>query len=667
LQTFEAYHELLPDPARVPPTGTSEGLPPQPVRPFRKDDYQIPLRTQSSWGWYETEGREKFDPERASSSYFNGRRMVRYLDRMGLYRPEDDIPLELEPAAWLHFNPRRLHLGRLTLAGHGRFITPRRPDELEKKRLSLDLFSGIVEAEYLLQGVPVRVRTTVDPTQDLIATRVESELLAAGLAVEWTFDHQKDELAVFESEPKTTTRWEVGRGAVTAHRGVGGTTYTAELATSGDVEMDATGNGVIAHTSGPVLNVTVRLTRGEASFRGPHPRPTTGQVFDRSRAWWANFWNSGAAVSFEGSGSPEAFELERRTVLSQYLTAVNCAGSTPPQETGLTLNSWSGKFHLEMHWWHAAHFALWGRPEFLERSLDWYHQILPAAHAHARKQGYEGARWPKQTDPSGVESPSQIGAFIIWQEPHIIYLLELLRCRGKDADFIRRHLPLVEATAEFMVDFVVEGERGFELPPPLVPAQETYYPERTVTANPTFELAYWAWALTVANEWRRLAGKNADPHWARVADAMRSPALMPDDTYAAISNAPYLIREDHPSMLMAYGWLPPTPLIDAPTMRRTLSAVEREWDFQSTWGWDFPVMSMTASRLGSLDRALGHLLRDTPKNHYLPNGHNPQRPGFLPIYLPSNGGLLAAIAHIVKAHAAGAVLPDGWAITAEGF
>ena len=61
-----------------------------------------------------------------------------------------------------------------------------------------------------------------------------------------------------------------------------------------------------------------------------------------------------------------AKELERRVVLSQYLTRVNSAGSTPPQETGYTLNSWYGKHHHEMRWWHQAHFALWKRPHLLQ-------------------------------------------------------------------------------------------------------------------------------------------------------------------------------------------------------------------------------------------------------------------------------------------------------------
>jgi hypothetical protein len=47
-------------------------------------------------------------------------------------------------------------------------------------------------------------------------------------------------------------------------------------------------------------------------------------------------------VDLSGSRDPRAMELERRIVLSQYQTAIQCAGSLPPQETGLTCNSWFG-------------------------------------------------------------------------------------------------------------------------------------------------------------------------------------------------------------------------------------------------------------------------------------------------------------------------------------
>eukprot|EP01036_Dinobryon_divergens_P037516 gene37516-49100_t len=96
----------------------------------------------------------------------------------------------------------------------------------------------------------------------------------------------------------------------------------------------------------------------------------------------------------------------------QYLMKVKAAGSFAPQEEGLFSNSWNGKSHLEMHPWHAAHFALWGRPQLLEKSLAWYVGFLPQAKARATEQGLEGAWWTKRIGPAGGDSPFKVSPFI---------------------------------------------------------------------------------------------------------------------------------------------------------------------------------------------------------------------------------------------------------------
>jgi hypothetical protein len=83
--------------------------------------------------------------------------------------------------------------------------------------------------------------------------------------------------------------------------------------------------------------------------------------------------------------------------------------------------------------------------------------------------------------------------------------------------------------------------------------------------------------------------------------------------------------------------------VDRETMRRTLKRVMNEWQWDKTWGWDYPLTAMTAARLGETKIAIDALLMNAEKNRYLPNGHNYQRPN-LPCYLPGNGGLLYAIA-----------------------
>lgn len=661
LQSFPDFHELIPDPRRVPRDGFS-GLPEQRARPFDADDFQIPLRTQSSWGWYSTRPDREVELLDAATPYRTHRGVVPYLDRMGLQRAADPIADEFVSGAWFHFNPRRAHLGRLALVGP-ESVPLADPRALADLHCELDLATGAIISTYSIDGEAVRVVTVADPDQHRFATRVESALLRHGWGVAWVFDAQPDDLAPFEEPLRTRTHWrETASGCWSAHRVVEDSQYFVDVRTNGVLHRQ--GESIVASTGSAALEVVVGLAPDEDAI----PAAASFQdVRDCASAWWDEYWHRGGFVSLSGSTDERADELERRIVLSQYLVAVNAAGATPPAESGLTYNTWSGKFHLEMHWWHAAHFPLWGRGDLLERSLGWYHEALDAAVRTARWQGYRGARWPKQTDPSARESPSNIGVFLLWQQPHIIHLLELLRAEGRDDEFLRQHYPLVEATAEFMVDFVAEQDGAFFLPPPLIPAQESYLVDRVTNADPTFELAYWAWALRIAGEWRQRLGLEPNEEWARVADGMREPALLPDGTYAALATPPMMVRKDHPSMLMALGWLPDTDLIDPDRMADTLDAVWEEWDLQSSWGWDYPVLAMTAARLGRVGQALEALVLPSPKNVFLVNGHNPQMPGFLTLYLPANGGLLAAIAHIVAAVDRGHDLPDGWSLTAEGM
>jgi hypothetical protein len=333
-------------------------------------------------------------------------------------------------------------------------------------------------------------------------------------------------------------------------------------------------------------------------------------------------------------------------VLAQYLTAIQCAGRYPPQETGLTCNSWEGKFHLEMHWWHAAHFALWNRLPLLEKSLGYYQTILPRARATAKRQGYAGARWPKMTDPTGAESPSSVGPFLIWQQPHPIFYAELCYRGRPHRQTLEQFKEVVMATAEFMASYPArdESRQRFVLGPVLQGAQEIFPKDHTL--NPTFELAYWRWGLETAQRWRERLGLQRNTNWDRVLKELASSAREEDKyLFAETATGTYSQGKwtnDHPSVTGAYGMLP-GPGIDAATMQRTLDWIWGHWNWPDTWGWDYPLLAMCAARLGQPERAVDALLLDTPKNHYALNGHNYQRPG-LTLYLPGNGGLLYASA-----------------------
>jgi hypothetical protein len=86
------------------------------------------------------------------------------------------------------------------------------------------------------------------------------------------------------------------------------------------------------------------------------------------------------------------------------------------------------------------------------------------------------------------------------------------------------------------------------------------------------------------------------------------------------------------------------------------------------------MIAMTAARLGEPQRAVDVLLKsDSPNNVYTPDGHNRQR-GDLPVYLPGNGALLAAVAMMAAGwdgaptHDAPGFPHDGtWTVRSEGL
>jgi len=246
--------------------------------------------------------------------------------------------------------------------------------------------------------------------------------------------------------------------------------------------------------------------------------------------------------------------------------------------------------------------------------------------------------------PEGRDSPSPIGPLLIWQQPHPIFYAELCYLTHRDHATLKRYADIVFETAAFMSSYAYfDARRGkYVLGPPVIPAQENHPPRETW--NPTFELAYWVFALRVAQRWRQRLGMNRIGDWDKVIDGL-APLPVRDGVYLAHENCPQTYTErnrDHPSMLGALGILP-GDAVDRETMRRTLLKTMKEWQWAETWGWDYPMTAMTAARLGETKIALDALLMTTEKNRYLPNGHNWQRPN-LPCYLPGNGGLLYAIA-----------------------
>jgi hypothetical protein len=603
-----------------------------------------PLGTLSDWGWHTIPNTNDWSIDTFHFKEFT--------NLNGSLVPYADVPhnQQTPEIKWLRENPHRLHLGQVGFVLKKSDGSLAQPNDLTNISQELDLWNGEIISHFKFGGEPVDVETICARDFDEIAVRVKSPLVKSRrLTIQIHFPYGTGETKTADwSHPDAHETRLLQRESDQAQfsRKLDNDTYFVAAKWTGGATLVQTAKHQFQISPNGESEEMALVCAFSPTNLLPEILPQFPQVKSAASNHWNQFWQTGGAIDLFGSKDPRWFELERRIVLSEYLTAIQDAGKYPPAETGLTYNTWEGKFHLEMHFWHEAHFALWDRLPLLEKSLDYYQNILRRAEGTARKQGYAGARWPKMTSPSGAESPSPVGPFLVWQEPHPIFYAELCYRAHQDRATLEKFKDVVFQTADFMASYPAWDKKGkrYVLGPILQCAQEIFPKDKTL--NPTFELTYWRWALETAQTWRTRLGLPREKQWDAVLRDLAQPPIA-DGKYLFTETTPDCYTNpkwnaDHPAVVGALSFVP-GPGIDNTTMRNTFAWIWRDWNWPATWGWDYPLLAMTAARLGDPDRAVDALLLDSPKNHYGLNGHVYQRPG-LTIYLPANGGLLYAVA-----------------------
>jgi hypothetical protein len=621
----------------------------------------VPLGTQSEWGWHSFPNTNNYKEEGALKTYHLNGRDVKYMVQWN--SPEQNK----NASNYFRQNLHRLHLANIGLEIIKKDGSIFKAADVKNIHQRLNMFTGQLHSKFTVDEEPVEVITFCHQQQDIIGVKIISSLI------------QKEKISVRIRLPYPTGGWaDMGNNFTDDNKHQSSISLPTKQSAIINHQLDTTQYliGLKWKTAATIKNVRdhyyLLTPSAAASFEfscifSENNKsvviPSYEKIKTNSISSWASFWQRGAAVDFTGSTDTRAKELERRIVLSQYLTKIQCEGSNPPQETGLTYNSWYGKPHIEMHWWHAVHFALWGRIDLLEKTLAWYNKAAPTAKAIAQRQGYDGVRWQKMTDNDGREVPSSIGAFLIWQQPHYIYFTELVYRQKTNLKTLNRYKDLVFATADFMASFARYDSftKKYVLGKGLIAAQERF--KADTTFNPTYELAYWHWALSTAQLWRERLHLQRNKKWDEVINNL-SPLPIQDDKYlftesASDSYTNPEFKTDHPSVLGALGMAPETPMVNKTIMQNTFNWIWDNWSWNETWGWDFPMTAMTATRLGQPEKAIDALLMPITTNTYLNNGHNYQD-GRLTIYLPGNGGLLSAIAMMCAGY-------DGNTITNPGI
>ena len=598
----------------------------------------------SNWAWH------KFPPEMDPSKLeptmldSNGRKVPYEYSTVEFGGSQDQAEL----VRWMIANPHRVNLAKLGFIITKKDGSATTYDDVQNAVQKVDMYRGVIESTYEIEGVPVKVTTVAHPEIDAFAVKVESDKIADGtMGISIAFPYASDGAfsngADWSKPDKHSTKADITPNGATFERKMDDTKYWVRLKTGGkaDVEQNSEHHFSIMPEKGKKEMTAV------VQFSPEKPKgklPNFNDTFAKSVDHWQNFWETGGAIDLSESTDPRWFELERRVVLSQYVLAVNEAGSLPPQESGLVNNGWWGKFHYEMIWWHGTHYFLWDRDN-LAKYMNVYPENLETWKKLAEKQGYDGVRWPKTIGgKSQWEWPNHINPVLIWQQPHPIFFAELDYRNHPTKETLEKWKDVVLETADFMASYAFynKEEGRYVLGPPLNVVSENCDP--LTTQNPTFELSYWRTGLRLAQEWRKRLGMEENPKYNDVI-AKLSPLPVQDGVYVSWENIPDMWTRynfEHPGLIGPYGMLPGDG-VDVPTMDKTFKKVMETWRLDQTWGWDFPMLSMCAAKLGHYDTAIDLLLnyeRFHVEQHGLVGGGGP-----FP-YFPGNGGLLYAVAFL---------------------
>lgn len=597
--------------------------------------------TMSHRGWHTSPLPDGVTPDQVSSTgtFQNGRNTG-----PDVYWPENS-----KIRSWMFDNPHIFNLGRIRLVRTDGIEL--KPEEVQGISRTLDLWSGLLTSNFTVNGQPVFVTTCVNPHVDMVSVRIESSLIKngeLGVAIDfpypslrgdkaWVgdFERIKNNKTIIVSESQLDRRCDFSRE-------IDSTIYFTSINWSAGSELkslsvNSLNSWKLVSQGAGSLEFTCAFSNKPIKSNIPDFKETSNAC----KLYWPRFWTSGGAVDLSESKDPRWKELERRIVLSQYLTAVQSAGSFPPAEAGLMgLDPWRGQFHMEMVWWHLAHYALWDRWDMADRALECYKRFMPAARELAQQLGYKGLKWPKSVGPEGRSAPWEGNQVLLWKQPHPIFFAELDYRLHPAQETLKKWSVIIEGTAEHMADYpVLDKQTGIYHLDPVMPPSE-----QGITRDDVFDLAYWNWGLNQAQVWRERMGLARNKHWDEVIEHLAS---LPVDNGIFVHSAEwhdtYTKRAwEHPDPIGVFGMLPSLKNVDRETAHRTLLEIWSTWDWRRCWGWDFPWVAMAAARLNEPNIAIDALLKDAgSKNYYDERGVCTGGP--CP-YLPGNGGLLYAVA-----------------------
>ncbi|MCR5314050.1 MAG: hypothetical protein K6E54_10520, partial [Bacteroidaceae bacterium] len=281
----------------------------------------VPLGTMSQWGWHSFPNTEGYTSKEALKSFDFGR------GQEELYSCQWKSGREKNASDYLRANPHRLHLGTVGFLNMDK-------DKIKDISQTLDMWNGIITSSFNYNGENIRVQTSCDTEKDMVVARItDASLNKVVIRFPYPTGVHSDDACNWNSDDKHQSseikRNDDNNQFVFSHTLDGNQTYYINVLSSDIKNISCENNRIVITPKKQDWSLQVEFSKDI-----PDARYENSEIsVKRTKAYWNEYWKSGAAVDFSLCTDPRAKELERRVVLSQYLLAIQCAGTTPPQET----------------------------------------------------------------------------------------------------------------------------------------------------------------------------------------------------------------------------------------------------------------------------------------------------------------------------------------------
>ena len=217
----------------------------------------------------------------------------------------------------------------------------------------LNLQNGEIESRFIIEGVPVLIKTVCHSDYDMISVRIVSDLIRENrikIKIRFPAIKTSSNGLKFDLPGTNTTRIlaDTNNYSILSRTRDIDNYYMLIWRNSAELrEINPHLYFLEPNRSDSIYSFTFQFMKSLATGR----MQNFGETEEASRRSWNKFWSTVNGFNYPEGTDPGSNMTEKRIKISLYCTRIQCIVPHSMEGICLTYNNWFGMFNLELHWW----------------------------------------------------------------------------------------------------------------------------------------------------------------------------------------------------------------------------------------------------------------------------------------------------------------------------